>query len=400
MSGGTAAPAACGANGRRFPRRRLPGEALIGVALLLMIPPGMRAAAEPERARVVVLVNASQPDSLALGVFYAERREIPRANVIALPLPLTETITRDEFVTTLEAPLRERLVAEGWIGAESPDEAAGSHRIAYLVVCRGVPLRVAPDPLRLTDDFKREHPRGLHTNSAAVDGELALLAAPSGMREINGLVPNPLFEVADPDSPRPRAIIRVSRLDGPDYAVCRDLVESALTAERHGLTGRAYVDIGGPHPLGDRWLGSAAERLRAGGFDVVENGAGGLFGPEERFDAAAFYLGWYSPQPYGPLLAPDFRFASGAVALHIHSFSAETVRSATRRWVGPLVARGVAATVGNVYEPQLEYTHRPDLLVQALLAGRTWGEAAYFALPALSWQAVAIGDPLYRPFPR
>ncbi len=28
------------------------------------------------------------------------------------------------------------------------------------------------------------------------------------------------------------------------------------------------------------------------------------------------------------------------------------------------------------------------------------GEAAYYALPVLSWQSVAIGDPLYRPFAR
>jgi hypothetical protein len=38
------------------------------------------------------------------------------------------------------------------------------------------------------------------------------------------------------------------------------------------------------------------------------------------------------------------------------------------------------------------------MLFHALSQGKTFGDAAYFALPALSWQAVAIGDPLYRPF--
>ena len=36
--------------------------------------------------------------------------------------------------------------------------------------------------------------------------------------------------------------------------------------------------------------------------------------------------------------------------------------------------------------------------MRALSRGQTLGEAAYYALPALSWQAVVIGDPLYRPF--
>ena len=86
----------------------------------------------------------------------------------------------------------------------------------------------------------------------------------------------------------------------------------------------------------------------------------------------------------------------GAIAEHIYSFSASSLRDA--RWCPAFIARGVAATVGNVYEPDLKFVHRPDLLVQALARGLNWGDATYFALPALSWQAVAVGDPLYRPF--
>jgi len=42
--------------------------------------------------------------------------------------------------------------------------------------------------------------------------------------------------------------------------------------------------------------------------------------------------------------------------------------------------------------------HRPHLLLRALARGHNFGDAVYYALPALSWQGVAIGDPLYRPF--
>jgi len=119
-----------------------------------------------------------------------------------------------------------------------------------------------------------------------------------------------------------------------------------------------------------------------------------------RFDAPALYFGWYAGDLNGPLAAPGFRFPPGAVALHIHSFSAHTLRSATSGWCGPLVARGVTATVGNVYEPYLDFTHRPDLFFRALARGDNLVEAAYYAVPVLSWQSLVIGDPLYRPFAR
>jgi predicted negative regulator of RcsB-dependent stress response len=54
--------------------------------------------------------------------------------------------------------------------------------------------------------------------------------------------------------------------------------------------------------------------------------------------------------------------------------------------------------VGNVFEPYLSLTHRPHFLLRALSLGKNFGDAVYYSLPALSWQAVAIGDPLYRPF--
>jgi hypothetical protein len=82
----------------------------------------------------------------------------------------------------------------------------------------------------------------------------------------------------------------------------------------------------------------------------------------------------------------------------MHSFSGHTLRSATEGWCGPLIARGATATVGNVFEPYLEYLHRPDLLMEALARGDNLVDAAYYAIPVLSWQSIVVGDPLYRPF--
>jgi hypothetical protein len=58
----------------------------------------------------------------------------------------------------------------------------------------------------------------------------------------------------------------------------------------------------------------------------------------------------------------------------------------------------VTATFGNVTEPYLELTHQPQLILRALARGDTLGDAAAYAVPVYSWQAIMVGDPLYRPF--
>jgi hypothetical protein len=158
------------------------------------------------------------------------------------------------------------------------------------------------------------------------------------------------------------------------------------------------VDIAGPHESGDLWLADAASNIRSLGFDLTVDRSPSTFPATARIDAPALYFGWYTPDLNGPFRLPGFRFPPGAIAVHIHSFSARTLRSATEGWCGPLIARGATATVGNVFEPYLEYLHRPDLLMLALARGDDLVDAAYYALPVLSWQSIVIGDPLYRPF--
>ncbi|NBN95657.1 MAG: hypothetical protein EBV31_08610, partial [Verrucomicrobia bacterium] len=80
--------------------------------------------------------------------------------------------------------------------------------------------------------------------------------------------------------------------------------------------------------------------------------------------------------------------------------SAGTLRFESARWTPWLVKQGAAHTSGNVFEPYLSLTLRPDLLVDGLKRGMTVGEAAWYATPAVSWQGTILGDPFYRPFAR
>lgn len=362
------------------------------------------AADENLALRVVLLANRDDPDSLRIARHYAEVRGVPRGNIIALPLPLAESITWREFVVTLWEPLLDELMRGKWVDAipmalTDPvgrrKLAVNGHRIAALVTCRGVPLKIEHDPtLYLGSPFTQK--AEFRTNAGAVDSELSLLAHPN--YPINAFVPNPLFQSENP-SPHERAqIVKVSRLDGPSAEDAMGLVDLAVAAERTGLLGRAYVDIGGIHAAGDRWLEAVAAQLDSLAFAPAVDHAPSTMPTTARCDAPVLYFGWYAGSINGPFALPGFRFPPGAIALHIHSYSAGTLRSTTSGWTGPMVARGVTATVGNVHEPYLELTHRPNLFLRALARGATLVDAAYFSLPEFSWQAMLIGDPLYRPF--
>ena len=364
------------------------------------------APADPEpAARLVILANSRQPESVRLAEFYAEKRGVPAANIIALPLPETEDITWREFIDEIYQPLQDELFRRGWIEGTSTRllDRLGrrrysilGHHLSYLVTCRGVPLRIYNDPTLLEEKPGAKLPGQFNKNEAAVDAELSLLAQ-SGY-EITAFVPNPLFANEHPSSLDTETVVKVCRLDGPTFENARHLVTSALEAERHGLLGRYYVDLNGPHPDGDQWLESTLVQLQEMGFDGDVERSAATWGSEARFDAPVFYFGWYAGAINGPFGASGFTFPPGAIALHIHSFSAQTLHSDSAAWCGPFIARGVTATVGNVFEPYLGYTHRPNLLLHALGEGKNFGDAAYYALPALSWQAVAVGDPLYRAF--
>jgi hypothetical protein len=84
------------------------------------------------------------------------------------------------------------------------------------------------------------------------------------------------------------------------------------------------------------------------------------------------------------------KFVPGAIAAHIHSYSASTLRDKNSGWAGPLVSRGAAATVGNAYEPYLELTAHLDILNDRLLHGFTFAESVFMSSRGLSWMGVAV----------
>ena len=353
---------------------------------------------------MVIVVNRNDPDSLSIGQHYARQRGIPESRIVHLSAPIKETISIAEYVNTVANPLLNALLENEWVKgvkAGSKDVygrerlSVSIHSIPFVVLIKGVPLRITHDPL-LIEESSANLPMQFRVNNGSVDGEIALLLAPP-RTSMTALVPNPYFEKSSISSTDANRLLRVTRLDGPTKANVMNLIDRTLIAEEIGLMGRAYIDTGGPHAKGDEWIRAAGDIAEAAFFDIDYETSKRAMNHRDRLDAPAIYMGWYRPHAQAQWRSPRWPVPPGAIGFHLHSFSGTSVRS-TKTWLGAFIAQGYCATVGNVYEPYLEHTHRPQVLLAHLMSGGSFGEAVALSTPSLSWQSVAIGDPLYRPF--
>jgi uncharacterized protein (TIGR03790 family) len=365
----------------------------------------------PEAAATIVIYNQTDPQSQALAKYYAGRRGIPADHLLGLACSAKEEISRDEYLVDIRSPLRNAFTAHGWWHVETGEDGqryVRSASIRFVAVMRGVPLKIQSSTrdaaLETHADIQPGTPMALITgqNDACVDSEIAAMFSLSP--ETAGFIPNPYFQQSVPalTLPPARTPLLVSRLDGPNDTVVRHMIDTAIATEKSGLWGWAYLDersiLSPGYIVGDEWLTSAGSAMRRQGIPVIADYAPEVLPPGFPMTDAAVYYGWYTSDVAGPFALPGFKFLPGAVAVHIHSFSARTLRDPNAAWAGPLLARGAAATMGNVYEPYLELTVHLDILQDRLMNGLTLAEAAYTATPGLSWMNVVLGDPLYRPY--
>ncbi|MGC3989443.1 MAG: TIGR03790 family protein [Chthoniobacteraceae bacterium] len=385
---------------------------IIGMLALLAI--GWAAPASAEEAaplssaitratETAVIYNQRDPSSVELANYYAQARQIPSQNLIGLDCSPNEEITREEYDRTIAFPLRKAFTDNGWWEVVLDPQGHGhvaKNQIRFVALIRGVPLKIkaatdvtpAPnEPAALSDH-----------NEAAVDSELACLGY------FNSVISGPLDNIyynkdATIENASLASLMLVCRLDGPDEATVRRMIDDSLAAEKNGLNGFCYADArgitSGGFQEGDQWIISAATTAMKAGLPVVLDNGPETFPQNYPMEHAALYYGWYSWNADGPFLDPAMKFVPGAVAVHIHSFSAATLRTTTANWVGPLLAHGAAATMGNVYEPYLEFTPHLDVFANRLQKGYSFAESAYMCERVVSWMTTFVGDPLYTPFP-
>ena len=363
---------------------------LLTVCTLLMLWVLPAAALEP--GQVAVVYNAGSAYSRECAALYARTRGIPNEQCVGLAgLPSQGELSRNQYHTLVEEPLMRSAYERGWCWPAA--QVYGKKHMLAMVLMPDMPLRIrreATPPPGVRADVA--------TDSACLDSELMMLGA---RYPLGGPLKNPFYKKeADLNDERPE-VMSVCRIEAPSSAAVRRMILDPAEVEKRGLWGWVVVDQGGPYKEGEEMFRRVAELSKRGNLPLIHEESGSVFCEAYPLpQRVAVYFGWYTEFAAGPFAPSDrtgFRFAPGAVAGHLHSFSATSVKD-PKRWVGALLEHGAAVTVGNTAEPFLAGCMDFGVFYTALVRGKTVAEAALAATPFVSWHGVVLGDPLYRPF--
>ena len=339
--------------------------------------------ATPEQ--VLVVVNRQSAVSQRIGQYYRHKRLIPQENLVIIRADPSEEISREDYRKQVERPIAEFLTAHHL-----------EDRILYIVTTLGVPLKIADSG-------------GQSNDAAAVDSELAALypQLKGGTVALAGAARNPFFNQTGAEFAHPAfPLYMVTRLAGYDYADVQGMIDRALVARN---TGKVVIDVRADNNMeGNAWLRRAAsmvppERL------VLDDSARVITGEKN----VIAYAGWGSNDPDRKQRTLGFQWLPGAIVTEFVSTNARTFEKPPAQWTlgtwkdpaswfkgapqtlsADYIHEGATGCSGHVYEPFLNLTPRPDILIPQYLAGRDLAQSYYASIPAISWQNIVLGDPL------
>lgn len=348
---------------------------------------------------MLLVINRASPESQQLGEYYARKRSVPAENIVEIDAAPADEIARADYQRRIEGPIAAAIRARNL-----------HDRVLYLVLTKGVPLRIPG-------------PAGRQTTMSSVDSELTLLYRRLTGRPVPdaGPLPNPYYlgdrslDQAARFTHKSQDIFLVSRLDGFTIEDVIRLIDQGSSPATHGkivLDQKAtFIDRGG-----DAWLSATADALR-------ERGAGDrvvLEASEKVVSGVSDVLGYYSwgsNDPANRLRHLNLGFVPGSIAATFVSSDGRTFTEPLADWkigswddpksffagspqslIGDLIREGATGVAGHVGEPFLDATIRPNILFPAYLSGFNLVESFYLAMPYVSWQTIIVGDPLCAPF--
>ncbi len=247
----------------------------------------------------------------------------------------------------------------------------------------GAEVEIAPPPLFDEDDDEETISMEVKTKTVEENAKDALD-----------------FHVPEPK----RRVLMVARLEAPSVDLVLKQIDASIEAEENGLEGVVYLDARktrpekaapGSYDQTEQALNDLAIRLKNfTDLDVRLDTNGEMFKREDCADPCALYCGWYSVNNFRDI----FTFVPGAVAYHIASFEAASLRTGPS-WCPNLLEHGVAATLGPTFEPYLTSFPATEEFGSLIMTGQfTMVECYYYTLPYVSWAQVFVGDPLYTPY--
>lgn len=330
---------------------------LLSLVILGSIPKTWAAPADD----VLVVVNNASADSIAVGKYYLERRNVPEGQIVYINTSTGIDITCSDYFNQIELPIRNFLDANGL-----------KAKILYIVTTYGIPYKGCYSvDSRLADLYNVTEWQGYGTNNPYMRIYYTTYSNGNHMDGVH-------FSNA-------YGIYLVARIDGPAPEIAKGLVDKAIYAEKYmGLSATGYV-AGQPY-LVDSINVVCASITKAGYSCVSDSGHAG--GPN-----AAWHNG--GGNDYENVWT---EWIPGALAAHFQSFTASTT---IRDTIGPkvvpaMLAAGVTATWGAVAEPYAPFVPQPVAYYDYFLnGGFNFAESMYMSTYLLEWMPVIIGDPIY-----
>ncbi len=331
---------------------------------------------------VLIVVNQSSALSRQIGDYYAQRRHIPASNVCRIAASTDEEIPRSIYDREIVQPLENCLRSHGL-----------TEKVLYIVITAGVPLKIRGE-ISLSGD------------AASVDSELTLLYSDMHGRPhaLAGGIANPFFgKVAATFRHPDFAIYLVTRLAGFNFADVKGMVDRAQMARNRG---KFVIDLkASDNTKGNAWLLQAAQQLPRD--RVVFDGSPMVL--DHQSDVIA-YASWGSNDPNRTQRHLTFGWLPGAIMTEYVSTNGRSFARPPEDWkigdakapfagsaqtlTSDYVHDGATGASGHVYEPFLQFTPRPNILLPAYFRGRNLAESYYLSIPLLSWMNIVVGDPL------
>jgi uncharacterized protein (TIGR03790 family) len=372
---------------------------------------------------VLLVCNGDSPISRAVADDYASKRHVRNRLVIhcqdSAIKTENETLDLATYTAQIEKPVRSYL--------------AGHPEINFIVLTKGVPIRIVGAPLGSCWENSKE-PEATRGHPS-VDSYLSALdyTSKAGARKISiagsgaigAAYSNRYWNANEPFTHAKFGGYLVTRLDGYTEADAKALVSEALDAEAHASEiarrGEFLLDVQPIFGLGDKATqpGPITVDVIPRESDYSEFNADMLHAyddltarklPVELEKSESFvggrsnllgYFSWGSNDPkYSPDAYLSLKFAPGSLSDTAVSTSARTFlpTQGGQSLLVDLVAHGLTCGKGYSDEPLLQAIASPTIALNRYTAGYTMAESFYAASHFVAWEDIVVGDPLCAPY--
>lgn len=325
---------------------------------------------------VAVIININSTISDSVGSYFINERHIPSQNRIYISCPTTEEIDSVQFQS-----LRNQI--ESYLISNRITDS-----INYIVTTKGVPLKV-----KRTDMMA----------ASSVESELSLiLGAYSNYIQKSGRIVSPYYRQRDHFTRARYGIYIVTRLDGYNFNDIKRIIDQSKTIANEIPSDSKFVFDQDPTwntivPSLNRNMATVKSTLNSRGLDVIlDTTTLYLTGQTDVLG----YTSWGSNDrnsSYHGLVKNSWKpgaIAETYVSTSGRSFSLPSVYG--QSMIADLIAEGITAAKGYVYEPYSSAMADISILFDLYTNGYTVAESYYSASPYLSWMDVIIGDPKFR----